>query len=253
MSNDQDTPQCASPSEGEEEGTSSRHENAAGKRMCGLCGNKAPGKKWQCMHVGGYPCPNGRITLQTHPDWICPGFTKKPAKKRSLQPKKKSPSLPEGVKFLYVGAPHGKTKKGVPQHQGVVTVAYSIAEKVNLIEISFAFCSPSDHWCKATGRRFALKRLRDSYLTVPYLYDAKRIVHEVTRAILAHDYKRLEILVGVVTLHVPSWTKALAKKIWAREKMLGRKVILLGLIPRPTSYQIISEMMDDIRNLDKDR
>jgi hypothetical protein len=269
-----------------------RHENAAGKAMCGMCGYKGVGE-WRCTHiheskefgasaVWGCPFTSG----------VCPGFLKKPSVVKADQPKKKSLPVPEGVKFLYVGAPRGKTRKGVPQHHGVVTVAYSIAEKCHRVEISFAFTNMGDPkkgirpdpYSKSEGRYQAVKKLRDGgYLTVPYLYDAKRTVHEVVRAVLSHEFERLETLCGPGTkvwgrCRVPSWTKALAKRMEEREvggrirrlrvppadafafmtpffstPCRGKTLAeVLGIRPKPTPQQIVARMMVDIAALGND-
>ena len=126
---------------------------AAGKKECGLCGYKAAGQGvWKCTHPARFPCPNGLgWGREKNPKFVCNGFLKKPSVIHPPQPKKKGLPVPEGVKFLYIGAPQGKTKKGVPQHQGVVTVAW-ITPGPGVLHLGFFFCSPEDRWCKATGR-----------------------------------------------------------------------------------------------------
>ena len=110
-------------------------------------------------------------------------------------------------------------------------MAYSFAEKMNLIEISFAFTNmgnpkkgvrPDQH-CRAEGRRQALKRLKDHYLTIPYLYSPERTIHEVVRAVLKHDWRVLFANANYVKSDlrpfqrsVPGWTKDLAKRMETR-------------------------------------
>ena len=204
--------------------------NAAGKRLCGMCTWRTdPKNAWVCRTFDGrgvkYPCPA--------PDGKCAGFFEKPSVVRPDQPKKKGLPVPEGVKFLYVGAPRGKTKRGFPQHQGVVTIAY-ITPAPGILHMGFSFCNPGqkgippdgkgnghlgrpntppDRWCRATGRDMALARLIHP-LVIPFLYSPKRTVHEVTRAVLSHDFGRLAALTpGATMWEVPSWTRGLAKRM----------------------------------------
>ena len=206
----------------------------AGKKLCGMCGNKAAIKGvWDCTRLipqpsyerydglSYYPCPA--------PEADCPGFLKKPSVIRAPQPKKKGLPLPEGMKFIYIGAPRGKTKKGVPQHQGVVTVAW-ISPAPGVLHLGFSFCSPKDRWCKVTGRDMALPRLIHP-LVIPFLYDAQRTVHEVVRAVLSHDFVRLAALSPGATMWrlVPPWTKGLAKRMRAK----ARVAKLVAAMKRP--------------------
>ena len=176
---------------------------AAGKKMCGLCGHKAAGKEWRCTNIG-YACPA---------IMPCPGFSKKPSVPRPPQPKKKGLPVPPGVKFLYIRVLRGKTKKGVPQHQGVVTVAWT-SPAPGILHLGFSFCSPKDRWCKVTGRDMALERLLHP-LVVPFLYSPKRTAHEVVRAVMSHDFGKLAALTPGATMweRVPSWTRGLAKRM----------------------------------------
>ena len=133
--------------------------------------------------------------------------------KKSLQEKKHGKPIPRGVKFAYIGKPG----------PGVVTVAWAETTPGRL-RMAFSFCSPADPWCKETGRNIAVARLFEHSLNVRYLYSPKRIVHEVARAILAHDFVRLagclenEHLLAAMQVkgHFPSWTKDLAKRMETR-------------------------------------
>ena len=183
---------------------------AEAKKQCGLCGHKAAGKEWRCTesHISiefgvsaAYCCP--------FKGGVCPGFSKKPSIPRPPQPKKKGLPVPPGVIFLYFGRP----ERGSREHQGVVTVAW-IEPSPGILHLSFSFCSPKDRWCKATGRDMALARLLHP-LIIPFLYSPKRTVHEVTRAVLSHDFERLAPLTPGATMweRVPSWTRGLAKRM----------------------------------------
>ena len=182
---------------------------AAGKKLCGTCDFKTGLKKiWKCLHSSRLPCP------VPDPQAGCLGFRQSArSRPRPPQPKKKGLPVPEGVKFLYIGAPRGKTQKGVPQHQGVVTVAW-ITPSPGTLHLGFSFCSPKDRWCKITGRDMALARLLRP-LVIPFLYDTKRTVHEVVRAVLTHDFMRIAVLSPGATMwgRVPDWTRGLAKRM----------------------------------------
>lgn len=250
-----------------------RHENAAGKKLCGMCVHKVSNSWWCTQHMpipstknqGHYPCPA--------PNGECPGFSSKKAHRPTpSQPKKKGLPVPPGVKFLYVGAPRGKTKRGMPQHQGVVTVAW-ITPAPGVLHLGFSFCSPKDPWCKAKGRDMALARLlkrTGPTIILPFLYDAKRTVREVVRAVLSHDFGRLEPFCPGTTawghIKVPSWTKGLAMRVKVppvpAHAADAVTYLLSGLYPpggiglifkrpKPTAPQIVA-MMRDIAALGND-
>ena len=235
-------------------GVQKRHENAIGKRRCGLCAFKAAGKSvWACRPGGSSvkrkcPAPHG----------ICVSFLRKPSTPRPPQPKKKGLPVPEGVKFLYIGAPQGKTQKGLPQHQGVVTVAW-IESSSGILYLGFSFCSPKDPWCKAAGRDMALARLLHP-LVIPFLYDAKRTAHEVTKAVLSHDFERLAALTPGATMweRVPSWTRNLAKgmsktRVVAIYRLPGSAARIIASLKefeiKPLPLAIMAQMMRDIAAL----
>lgn len=211
---------------------------AVGKEQCGLCGYKAVGE-WRCKEshisiefgvLANYSCPF---------KGVCPGFSAKPFAPRPPQPKKKGLPVPEGVKFVYIGRPQG----GSREHKGVVTVAWKIA-RPGILHLGFSFCSPGDRkkgiapdpFCKIEGRNYAIEslhNLRGHKIVIPFLYSPKRTVHDVTRAVLTHDYA----LAPGVTMweRVPSWTKDLAKRLMGetererrgRGKILGEKLAWL--------------------------
>ena len=246
-----------------------RHENAAGKKLCGMCGDKEAGRgTWHCTRIisqpayeryngmFSYPCPA--------PEGDCPGFLKKPSVIRSPQPKKKGLPVPKGIRFLYYGRPG----------PGVVTVAW-IESSPGTIVMGFSFCSPEDPWCKITGREIAMTRLYEHPLVMPYLYSPKRTVHETVRAVLTHDFQRVIALSPGATMlgTVPSWTKDLAKRLMGgterdrrgRGKTLGEKLAWLrakGIISQADTVRrrffgapvgipltIIARMMQDIHKL----
>ena len=220
------------------------HKNATGKKMCGLCARKAAGKNvWVCAP--------GESSLKREcpaPDGICVSFLKKPSVIHPPQPKKKGLPVPEGVKFLYIRA------KG---HQGVVTVAW-ITPGPGILHLGFSFCSPKDPWCKATGRDMALARLIHP-LVIPFLYSPKRTVHEVTRAVLSHDFERLAALTPGATMweRVPSWTRGLGKgkteQVWVHPR-IARFFLHYETAAKvnPNIAQILVEMMVDIAKLGND-
>lgn len=190
-----------------------RHEDAAGKELCGMCGHKVKGKGWRCSKLNlsakgpgipAFTCPA--------PGAACYGFSKKPTVQRPPQPKKKGLPVPPGVKFLYFGRP-----KGSHDHHGVVTVAW-IEPSPGTLHLGFSFCSPKDPWHKTTGRDIALTRLLHP-LVIPFLYSPRRTVHEVTRAVMSHDFVRLAAIAPGVTMWgiIPSWTKDLAKRMWPKK------------------------------------
>lgn len=206
-----------------------RHENAAGKMLCGMCAWKVK-NKWECAWRRSGPCPKEKAE--------CVGFSQKPLRKKGAQGgKKKGLPVPEGVKFLYIGRPRHKTpamealdrafgprleqvfgpqNADYGDHKGVVTVAW-ITPAPGVLHLGFSFCSPEDPWCKAKGRDMAAARLRWLMMTVPFLYDAKRTVYEVARAILSHDFDLLKPLCLAIAdwghSRVPSWTKGLVRRV----------------------------------------
>ena len=128
---------------------------AAGKETCGTCHWKDRGA-WVCQR--GQECPTPLASNNFFKIHGCKGWQKDLRKVRPSQPKKKGLPVPPGVKFLYIGVPRGKTKKGVPQHRGVVTVVW-IESSPGTLVMGFSFCSPEDPWCKITGRKIAMTRL----------------------------------------------------------------------------------------------
>jgi hypothetical protein len=67
----------------------------------------------------------------------------------------------------------------------------------------------------------AAARLLTPTMTIPFLYDTKRTVREVVKALLSHDFGKLEMLCpGSIAwghARVPSWTKDLAERMERRE------------------------------------
>jgi hypothetical protein len=187
-------------------------ENSSGKALCGTCGHKAKGKNiWICTLSPAFKdaCPA--------PDGACPGFSQKPFRKKGTQGGKKNGlPVPPGVKLLYFGHRSILMGKhmGARGHHGIVTVAW-IESSPGTLHLGFSFCSPKDPWCKTTGRDIALTRLLHP-VVIPCLYDARRTVHEIARAIMSHDFKRLAAIAPGVTMWgmIPSWTKGLAEKMW---------------------------------------
>jgi hypothetical protein len=198
-------------------------QQAAGKRLCGLCGHKAARKgDWSCTrkipkpfleeydNLIYYPCPA--------PAGDCIGFEPCPRVKKSVQIKPERLAVPPGMIFLYIDR---------------VTVAVLLRGgdvALGSIHMGFAFCHSGnpkkglkpDRFCKATGRNEAMKQLYDDPLIAPYLYEPIRIAKEVTRAVLDHDLSRVSRYAALLPLmlykRVPGWTRAIAKRIerWER-------------------------------------
>jgi hypothetical protein len=203
-----------------------RHENAAGKKLCGMCSWKAKGE-WRCTNrmYGDLSCP-----LPAQYD-ICIGFAakKNDAPRPSQKKAKGICKVPPGVVMMYFGRPSRLASRhhGAIGHAGIITAAVRVKESPNLIEIGFSFCAPSikveksngqkikqpEPWCKVDGRDKALERLVINPLIVPYLYDPLKMARQAVKAMARHDWKRLSqfgIMPAHFPDHVPSWTKNLA-------------------------------------------
>ena len=244
-----------------------RHKNAAGKKLCGMCANKTKGE-WRCESKG-FPASDLHCPAISE----CRFFFPNPTVQRPPQPKKKCLPVPPGVKFLYFGQLRGKTKKGVPQHQGIVTVAWS-EPSPGTLHLGFSFCSPKDPWHKTTGRDIALTRLLRP-VVIPFLYSPRRTVHEVARAVMSHDFVRLAAIApgGAMWGGIPSWTKGLAKKMWPTRRPQPRITFIstprqvkrlfskycvdeaMSMVPtevwrpRPSPLNILTRMAFDIAKL----
>ncbi len=184
--------------------TQDRHENAEGKKRCGMCGFKAQGK-WVCTYSYSYACP------VNDPFLSCNGFASKVRPSKPVQDKPPRLSIPEGVRFLYFGRP----RQG-ERHQGVMTVAYRINPERHEVEIGFAFCSPLDAYNKDRGRSIALDRLKVMVIRAPYLYQPRRVLVEIVQALMTHDFQTAAQVCrafpsSLVRNQVPSWTKDLAQ------------------------------------------
>lgn len=205
---------------------------ADAKKRCGLCGYKAEGKgNWTCTNL----LIGGTGTLLRFP--ACAGFAQKPSVQRKLQPKKIGLPVPPGVKFIYLGRPM-RLIPGQPvgsrDHQGVVTVAWLLMDP-DTLHLGFSFCNPGqkgvppgadsggkirvvgrpavppDSFCKVEGRDIAMKNLYDDPLVYRFLYNRKRAICDVVKAVLSHD-KRLRQFASVPPLlKAPEWTRDLIK------------------------------------------
>jgi len=222
-----------------------RHENAVGKKYCAMCCFKQTGK-WACGNIGRFKCPYPESA------GACPGFSPKPLRKKGRQGgKKKGRPVPEGIKFVYYGRPTHRGPvlgRSSHDHHGVVTMAWIIPEP-GVLHIAFSFCSPKDLWCKATGREMALARLIHPII-VPYLYSPKRIISDVARAVMVHDFRRLAALTpgAIICGLVPSWTKGLAKHLMggtARERRSGGAPISILSTPRRKDGPFSSFCIDE--------
>lgn len=67
-----------------------------------------------------------------------------------------------------------KTRFGREPEYTRITVAYSFDDEINVLRFGVAFCSPTDNFCKAKGRKIALERLaspdHDTYFMRTDLY-----------------------------------------------------------------------------------
>ena len=241
---------------GEHGAPNARHENAAGKKMCGTCGYKIArqgGKKeWYCTHPESFLCPAPHSATGQH--ICCPGFTPKPRKPRPSQAKPERVVIPAGTRFIYLG----RARQG-ERHQGVMTVAYSVDEKNREVKIGFSFCSPKDPWVKAKGQSIALDQIVGLRLHAPYLYEPKREVVEIAQALMEHRWDWLKYYCarnwpgGLVIKKVPCWSKALARRLKTRKvsgisrlKLFERRSFPF---PIPTTDSILRAMVQDILTL----
>ena len=227
-----------------------RMENAAGKKMCGTCKWKY-GEEWSCQFDPDLPCPAPMMdNSKTGKFVFCRGYEPKPRKPRPTQAKPERVAIPAGIRFIYLGRP----RQG-ERHQGVMTVAYSVAPKSHMVEIGFSFCSPSDAWIKNKGRELAIKRLRKSPITAHYLYEPKRLVVQIAQALMERRFKELS---NVVTLDgravtpaffstAPSWTLALARRLKPR-KVSGISRLKFLKVP-PDVDLLLGKIVADILNL----
>ena len=194
-----------------------RHQNAAGKKLCGLCGYESAKKgRWRCTQVipkptiekyeklFRYPCPA--------PNGDCPGFEEKPRKTNPVQDKAPRIEIPAGVRFFHIGRP----REG-ERHQGVMTVAYFIDLRNHVVQIGFSLCSPKDPWVKAKGQELAIHRLLSFPITVLYLYEPRRLVIQIAQALMEHRCKELRSIstgsLGWLSMQIPSWTLDLASSL----------------------------------------
>jgi hypothetical protein len=179
------------------------------KKMCGMCNFKARGK-WLCLYSQSYACPVNDTGV------VCVGFLPKPRKPRPSQARPSRLAIPAGVKFIYFGRP----RQG-DRHQGVMTVAYSVHEKSQTIEMGYSFCSPVDNWIKAKGQDIALRRLNQRAVVANYLYDPRRLVLQITQAMMERKFDSLGNVLftypGDIEASVPSWSKDLARRLKARK------------------------------------
>jgi len=221
---------------------------ADAKKQCGLCGHKAEGKgNWRCTNT------NTPWELPRH---LCDGFSQKPAAKRKPQPRKKGLPVPPGVKLIYLGRPM-RLMPGQPvgsrDHQGVVTVAWMLPSP-DTLHLGFSFCNPGqkgvppgncqvvlsgpssttgnpypkgrpavppDSFCKVEGRDIAMKNLYDDPLVYRFLYNQKRAVCDVVKAVLSHDQRLRQFASIPPLLKVPSWTRTLVRKKRIEERSAG--------------------------------
>ena len=242
--------QYVSPPKGD-----ARHQNAAGKKMCGMCEFRnravAAGNIWRCLK--GLECP------WPEPENPCINYFHRTQK---IKPPKKGElprlTIPPGTRFIYFGRPG----------PGVMTVAYSICEKVHLVEIGFSFCSPKDPWVKSFGQQLAIDRLLKIPITAPYLYEPKRLVLQISQALMERRISEisematidgLKMSVSVWEQRVPGWSKDLAQRLkvqtWTCLMPRNTKVnrlrdmfVMLG--PGLTAATILARMKRDLENLE---
>ena len=222
-----------------------RHENACGKAICGKCQFKVAGA-WRC--VDNFQCPT--------PQDVCSVFKENPPKSRPTQAKPERVTIPAGVRFIYFGRPG----------PGVMTVAYSIHEKSQTIEMGYSFCSPMDNWIKAKGQDIALRRLNQRAVVANYLYEPRRLVVQIAQAMMERRFKNLgDVLFtfpGDLKTTVPGWSRDLARRLkvrtweclvpkvnWPITKKVEDEILSFVFRRRPTADHIMARMVQDILNL----
>lgn len=180
----------------------------------------------------------------SHYDLIGP-VERNERKIKLVQGKKRGLSIPPGTTFIYIGRPRG----GAREHQGVVTVAM-LSPAPGILHLGFSFCSPSDPWCKITGRDLAIARLINPIM-VPCLYSPRQIALEVARAVMMHDFELLRVGLRMPFLtNVPSWTKKLVKKLKGQRARRPRKKPLSHPHPflcRPTERKPTDDFFSRLR------
>lgn len=196
-----------------------RHQNAVGKKQCGMCTNRSTamvsGKQaWKCTismggpdrkHPESLPCPALIVG--------CNAFTAKPIKPLPVQTKPPRVDIPAGVRFIYFGRPRQDER-----HQGVMTVAYSLDLRNHVVQIGFSLCSLKDQWVKAKGQEIAIHRLLSFPITARYLYEPRRLVVHIAQALLEHRKGEIRsISTGCsnnwLSMQIPSWTLDLARRL----------------------------------------
>ena len=191
------------------------------KKMCGTCKWKY-GEEWSCQFDPDLPCPAPMMdNSKTGKFAFCRGYEPKPRKPRPTQAKPERVVIPAGIRFLYFG----RAKQG-ERHQGVMTVAYSVCQNPDLIEIGFSFCSPADSWVKDRGRELAVERLLKMPITARYLYEPRRSVFHIVQALMERKFQELSKIVTVDgseffapywASKVPCWSKDLARRLNERK------------------------------------
>lgn len=215
-----------------------------GKRNCLVCGRRLPGAISEVAEIqyASPPIKERIDDLRSHRSQFGDTLIKPPSKKDPAHPrhqhaaakkmmampfytKKSKPSpkparlaIPEDVRFMYFGAPKGERKAGQPEHQGVMTVAYRVSDKLKIVSIGYSFCSPKDRWVKSRGQSIALQRLENWTIVAHYLYEPRRLVMHIAQALMEHSWVGLVGVIGKSGLHnakvmetLPSWTHSLAK------------------------------------------
>ena len=225
-----------------------RYNHATNKRRCGMCGHKHAAKNmWLCT----LDPTNAKDCYLLD----CGSFLKKPAVIKPSQPKARL-TIPAGVRFIYFGRPG----------PGVMTVAYSIHEKSQTIEMGYSFCSPMDNWIKAKGQDIALRRLNQRAVVANYLYEPRRLVVQIAQAMMERRFKNLgDVLFtfpGDLKTTVPGWSRDLARRLkvrtweclvpkvnWPITKKVEDEILSFVFRRRPTADHIMARMVQDILNL----
>ena len=225
-----------------------RYDNAFNKQRCGMCVHKSRLKgDWTC-------------TLNPYQGvgylFDCDSFFKKPHKPHPSQLRSEKLTIPAGVRFIYFGRPG----------PGVMTVAYSIHEKSQTIEMGYSFCSPMDNWIKAKGQDIALRRLNQRAVVANYLYEPRRLVVQIAQAMMERRFKNLgDVLFtfpGDLKTTVPGWSRDLARRLkvrtweclvpkvnWPITKKVEDEILSFVFRRRPTADHIMARMVQDILNL----
>lgn len=88
--------------------------------------------------------------------------------------------------------------------RGVITVAHQLDEDNNEVRAGFAFCAPSDNFCRSDGRNIAHIRLIDE----PLCYCCSNL----TKPIVKTAEEALNLFVDTQWSQVPQWIRQIINR-----------------------------------------